>query len=120
VSRTSGGRRAQPASSPEPAFGSGQQRARVCFTLLALVDGADQWTPAGPAPAARITPSRNVDPDARAMLAACWAIWDGCSTLSLNEVLLLSPPRLEAVGELIAAIARGANAIDGWLARYAR
>ena len=101
------------------AVGSGQQRARVCMALLALVDAADRWTPTGPAPGARVAPSRSLDPDARSMLAVCWAIWEGSSTLSLNELLQLSPPRLEAVGELLAAIARGPAAVDGWLGGHA-
>ena len=52
------------------------------------------------------------------MLAACWAVWEGSSTLSVHELLRLTPPRLEAVGELLAAIARGPAAIDAWLERY--
>ena len=92
-------------------------RARVCLGLLALVDAADCWTPTGPAPGVH-APSRAVDPDTRTLLAACWALWEGASTLSLHELLRLSPPRLEAVGELLAAIARGPAAIDGWLERY--
>jgi hypothetical protein len=66
--------------------------ARVCLGLLALVDAADCWMPTGPAP--------------------------GVHPLSLRGLLLLSPPRLEAVGELLAAIARGPAAIDAWLERY--
>ncbi len=106
-------------ASPELVFGSGHQRACVCIGLLALVDAASRWTPTGPAPDARVAPPRSLDPDGRAMLAVCWAIWEGSSTLSLNELLQLSPPRLEAVGELLAAIARSPAAIDGWLGRYA-
>ena len=107
------------AVSPEPVFLSVQQRACVCIALLALVDAAARWTPTGPARDARVAPSRSLDPDGRVMLAVCWAIWEGSSTLSLNELLELSPPRLEAVGELLAAIARGPAAIDGWLGRFA-
>jgi len=93
------------------------QRARVCLGLLALVDAADCWMPTGPAPGVH-APSPAVDPDMRTLLAACWALWEGASTLSLRELLLLSPPRLEAVGELLAPIARGPAAIDAWLERY--
>jgi hypothetical protein len=107
------------AANPELVSLSGHQRAYVCIALLALVDAEGRWTPKGPAPDARVSPSRSLDPDGRAMLAVCWAIWEGSSTLSLNELLELSPPRLEAVGELLAAIARGPAAIDGWLGRYA-
>jgi hypothetical protein len=82
---------------------------------LALVDAAERWTPTGPALAAREAPS---DPDVRRILAACWALWEGCSTLSLDELLLLRPSLLEAVGELIAALARGPAAVDAWLARF--
>jgi hypothetical protein len=99
-------------------FGSGLQRARVCRALLALVGATERWTPNGPAPAARIAPPSQGDPDAARILAACWAIWEGCSTLTLDEILLLSPPRLEAAGELFAAMARGPAAIDAWLARF--
>jgi hypothetical protein len=99
-------------------FTSGTQRARVCLALLALVDATERWTPQGPAPDARVAPPRSGDPDAPRLLAACWAIWEGCSTLTLDELLLLRPQRLEAVGELLAALARGSAAIDGWLVRY--
>ena len=99
-------------------FQSGLQRARVCRALLALVDAAERWTPTGPALAARAAPSRTTEPDGQRLLAACWALWEGCSTLSLSELLLLRPPLLEAMGELIAALARGAPAVDAWLARF--
>ena len=99
-------------------FQSGLQRARVCCALLALVDAADCWTPAGPALAARAAPSRKAEPDVQRMLALCWALWEGCSTLALSELLLLRPPRLEAVGELLAALARGGPAVEAWLERF--
>ena len=99
-------------------FQSGHQRARVCRALLSLVDAAEAWTPTGPALSARAAPPRGVEPDVRRILAACWALWDGCSTLPLSELLLLRPSLLEAVGELIAALARGAIAVDVWLARF--
>jgi hypothetical protein len=107
----------QPAD-PLTSFTSGTQRARVCLALLALVGASERWTPAGPAPGARVSPPRSGDPDAPRLLAACWAIWEGCSTLTLDELLLLRPQRLEAVGELLAALPRGSAAIDGWLSRY--
>ena len=109
--------RAVQAVTPELAFGSGQ-RASVCLALLALVDAADCWTATGPAPGMRLARSRAVDPDTRTLLAVCWVIWEGSSTLSLHEVLRLSPPRLGAVGELVTAIAGGPAAIDAWLERY--
>ena len=99
-------------------FQSGHQRARVCRALLSLVDAAEAWTPTGPALSARAAPPRGVEPDVRRILAACWALWDGCSTLPLSELLLLRPSLLEAVGELIAALARGTVAVDAWLARF--
>jgi hypothetical protein len=107
----------QPAN-PLSSFASGTQRARVCLTLLALVDATERWTANGPAPGARVVPPRSADPDAGRLLAACWAIWEGCSTLTLDELLGLSPARLEAVGELLAALARGSPEIDAWLVRY--
>lgn len=106
------------ALNPDLAFSSGLQRAGVCRALLAMVDAGDSWTMTGPAPSSRLAPSRPADPDTRTMLAACWAVWEGSSTLSLHELLRLSSPRLEAVGELLAAIARGPAAIDAWLERY--
>ena len=99
-------------------FQSGLQRARVCGALLALVDAGERWTPTGPALDARVAPPRGAEPDVQRILAACWALWEGCSTLPLSELLLLRPPLLEAVGELIAALARGAVAVDAWLVRY--
>jgi hypothetical protein len=99
-------------------FTSGTQRARVCLALLGLVDATERWTPNGPAPDARVAPPRSADPDAPRLLAACWALWEGCSTLTLDELLLLSSPRLEAVGQLLAALAHGSVAIDAWLERY--
>ena len=38
--------------------------------------------------------------------------------VSERELLLLRPSLLEAVGELIAALARGTVAVDAWLARF--
>ena len=99
-------------------FHRGAQRARVCCALLARVGAAECWTPTGPALAARVAPSRGSEPDTQRILAACWALWEGCSTLSLNELLLLDPSHLEATGELIAALARGPAAVDDWLARF--
>ena len=99
-------------------FQRGAQRARVCRALLARVGAAECWTPTGPALAARAAPSRSSEPDTQRILAACWALWEGCSTLSLNELLLLDPSHLEATGELIAALARGPAAVDDWLARF--
>ena len=99
-------------------FQSGLQKSRVCSALLALVDATERWTPTGPALAARVAPPRSTEPDVRRILATCWALWEGCSTLSLSELLLLRPPLLEAVGELIAALSRGAVAVDAWLARF--
>jgi hypothetical protein len=99
-------------------FQSGHQRARVCRALLALVDATEAWTPTGPALSARGAPPRGVEPDVRRILAACWALWEGSSTLSLSELLLLRPSLLEAVGELITALARGAVAVDAWLSRF--
>lgn len=108
------------ASGPAPLIADERQRARVCRALLALVGASERWTPGGPAPAARVSPPGNGDPDAHRILAACWALWEGCSTLSLAEFLQLSPPRLEAAGELLAAVARGPASVDDWLARYER
>ena len=99
-------------------FRDGPQRANTCRRLLDLVDASDRWTPNGPTPEARVAPAAECGPDAQRLLAACWAIWEGSSTLALNELLLLEPRRLEAVGELLAAMARGSGAIDAWLARW--
>ena len=102
-----------------PSFRDGVQRAKTCRKLLDLVDAAERWTATGPAPEASAAFERTAaEPDAQRILAACWAIWEGSSTLGVNELLLLEPRRLEAVGELLAAIARGATAIDAWLARW--
>lgn len=101
-----------------PAFRDRSQRANTCKALLGLVDARDRWTPTGPAPEARAALDRAAGTDAQRLLAACWAIWEGSSTLALNELLLLAPRRLEAVGELLAAMAHGATAIDAWLARW--
>jgi hypothetical protein len=106
------------AARTEPLIASAPQRARVCRTLLALVGATERWTPSGPTPAARVSPPGNGDPDVQRILAACWAIWDGCSTLALADFLQLRPRRLETAGELLAAIARGPAAIEDWLARF--
>ena len=101
-----------------PPFRDGAQRANACQLLLGLVGAAERWTPNGPAPEARAAFDHTACPDAQRLLTACWAIWEGCSTLGLNELLLLEPRRLEAVGELLCAMARGSTAIDAWLARW--
>ena len=99
-------------------FRDGGQRARACQVLLGLVGSSERWTPAGPAPEARVAPTRDADPDAQRILEACWALWEGSSTLTLNELLLLAPRRLEAVGELLSAVALGPAAVDAWFARW--
>jgi hypothetical protein len=104
---------------PVPPLPAHPQGARVCRALLALVDAQDLWTPTGPAPSAGVA-SRSAGPDARRVLAVCWVFWEGSSTLSLCELLRLSPPTLEAVGELIAAFARGGAAVEAWLSRFER
>jgi hypothetical protein len=99
-------------------FESALQRARTCRALLALVGAASRWTPSGPAPDARVAPARSSEADAQRILALCWALWEGSSTLSVNELLRLDPVRLAAVGELLVALAGGARSIDEWLARW--
>ena len=101
-----------------PSFRDGPQRAHTCCRLLGLVGASDRWTSTGPTPEARAALDRSAGPDAQRILAACWAIWDGSATLGLNELLLLKPEHLEAVGELLAAMATGATAIDDWLVRW--
>jgi hypothetical protein len=99
-------------------FGSGVQRASVCHVLLALVGEEERWAATGPSPASRAAPPRQADADGARMLAACWALWEGCSTLTVDELLRLAPARLEAMGELLAAMARGPEAIDQWITRF--
>lgn len=99
-------------------FRDGVQRAKACQALLGMVGASRCWTPTGPAPQARAAPPRDLGPDAERLLAACWAIWEGGSTLALSDLLLLEPRHLEAVGELLVAMARGSRAIDDWLARW--
>ena len=99
-------------------FRDGSQRATTCQLLLRLVGASDRWTPNGPAPEARVAFDHGAGADAQRILAACWAIWEGSSTLAVNELLLLEPRRLEAVGELLAAMGRGSTAIDAWVARW--
>ena len=107
-----------PLVAPPAHFRDGSQRARACQALLGLVGVSERWTPAGPAPEARAVPSRTADPDAQRILEACWALWEGSSTLALNELLALRPRHLEAVGELLSAMGLGPPAIDAWFARW--
>ena len=97
-----------------------EQAARVCRTLLARVGLERSWSLAGPSPEARLAPPKGADSDERRLLEACWTLWERTSTLSLDQILRLAPGHLEALGELIAALARGSDAIDGWVERSRR
>lgn len=107
-----------PLAAPPAHFRDGSQRARACQALLGLVGTSERWTPAGPAPEARVAPTGDADPDAQRILEACWALWEGSSTLTMNELLRIGPSRLEAVGELLSAMGLGPAAIDAWFARW--
>lgn len=105
---------------PQPPFRSREQAARVCRTLLGRVGLEKHWSLAGPSPEARLAPPNGANSDERRLLEACWTLWEGTSTLSLDQLLCLGPDHLEALGELVAALARGPDAIDGWVERADR
>ena len=105
---------------PSSPFRDREQAARVCRTLLARVGLERQWSLGGPSPEARRAPPNSADADQRRLLETCWTLWERTSTLSLDQLLRLEPAHLEALGELIAALAQGAEAIDDWVARADR
>jgi len=105
---------------PSSPFRDREQAARVCRTLLVRVGLDGHWSLEGPSPEARLAPPNGANSDERRLLEACWTFWERTSTLSLDQLLRLEPAHLEALGELIAALARGADAIDGWLDRAER
>lgn len=105
---------------PSSPFRDCDQAARVCRTLLARVGLERHWSLGGPLPEARLAPPNGANSDERRLLEACWALWERTSTLSLDQLLRLAPDHLETLGELIAALARGTEAIDGWVERAER
>ena len=105
---------------PSSPFRDREQAARVCRTLLARVGLERHGSLAGPSPEARRAPPSGANSDAGRLLEACWTLWERTSTLSLDQLLRLAPAHLEALGELIAALALGAEAIDGWVERADR
>lgn len=105
---------------PHPPFRDREQAARVCRTLLARVGLERHWSLGRPSPEALLAPPNGVDSDEGRLLDVCWTLWERTSTLSLDQLLRLEPAHLEAVGELITALARGAEAIDGWVERADR
>lgn len=101
-------------------FRNREQTARVCRTLLARVGREQCWPPGGPSNEARLVPPNSSNSDERRLLEACWTLWESTTTLSLAQLLRLEPAHLEVLGELIAALARGPDAIDDWVERMGR
>jgi hypothetical protein len=105
-----------PLTPPPPRFRDREQAALVCRALLASAGLAHGWTRTGPRPDAMAL-SCSSPTAVRRLSAACWSIWEGCTTLGFDEILAMEPEHLELVGELLSALARGPEAVDGWLHR---
>jgi hypothetical protein len=96
-----------------------RQLADVCRTLLKSARLGDLWTDEAPTPQARTYYDAGGGPlssGERVLVLFAFALWNGENTrLPAADLLKLSGVRLALVGELLAAIARGDDAIDRWL-----
>lgn len=99
-------------------FRNVRQRAAVCRTLLSLEGLAELWGDKGPRLGAQRTllpdlPGRTRD--ARVLLLVAWAVWDGTAIGAVADLFRLGDRNLVAVGQLLQAMARGPDEIDGWV-----
>lgn len=106
-------------------FRDDRQKAACCDALLRRLDLAALWVvrpgigdTLGPTPAA----CELIDGGAtrlsggeRAMLHLAFALWNGWEAGRMRDLLSLDAGNLEAVGSLLAAVARGPEAVDAWL-----
>jgi hypothetical protein len=98
------------------------QHAAVCRALLARVDLGDLWTDAGPTARALALLAEDgggLSSGERTLLLAAFALWNNHRELRFAELLRhLDDDNLKTIGELLAAISRGPDAIDAWLADW--
>jgi hypothetical protein len=97
-------------------FRDREQAALVCRVLLGSAGLAHGWTRTGPRPDA-LALSCTSSAAVRRLSAACWAIWEGCTTLGFDEILAMEAEHLDLLGELLSALARGPDEVDAWLHR---
>jgi hypothetical protein len=105
-------------------FRDDAQRARACRALLAIVRLEQLWSHIEPLPEAMDLLAHNGGPlssGERIFLLAAFAFWNGVGDLRLAEVIEeLGGDHAEAICSLVVACARGASAVDIWLATYER
>jgi hypothetical protein len=100
-------------------FRDDRQTARVCRVLLGGVRLARLWTDAGPTDEALELLKAGGGPLSSGealVIRVAFDFWNGQGEASLARLLeVLDPGRLEALGSLLVALARGAGAVDAWL-----
>jgi hypothetical protein len=98
------------------------QHAAVCRALLTRVGLGDLWTDTGPTPRALELLAEDgggLSSGERTLLLAAFALWNNHRGLRFTELLRhLDDDNLKTIGELLAAIARGPEGIDAWLADW--
>lgn len=106
-------------------FRDDRQRARACRALLVLVRLEDLFTVDGPTPrAVELFQAKGakLSTGEAIMFEMAFGIWNGRSTdagVVLGDLLRLDSVNLQAVGELLAAAAGGAEDLDAWLEDWA-
>ena len=82
------------------------------------------WTPDGPTDESVASLQAGGGPlssGERVVLQVAWAFWNGAEQATLADVVYrLDGGNLRAVAMLMLAVARGANAIDEWIAGMER
>ena len=105
-------------------FRDDQQLARACRALLEAAHLERLWTGGGPTAEASELLAVDGGPlssGERVMLLAAWAFWNGSGGVTLAEILeRLDSEPAEALCFLIVAAKYGADAVDDWIAEYAR
>jgi hypothetical protein len=102
------------------AFRSDAQLAQVCRALCRRVGLANLWTIDEPTPVAIAllhADGGHLSRGERIIFLSAWAFWNSAPNISLADVASgLDAQNSIAVASLMLAIARGAAAIDAWLA----
>jgi len=98
------------------------QHAAVCRALLARGALGDLWTDAGPTARALALLEEHgagLGSGQRTLLLAAFALWNNSTELRFAELLRhLDDDNLNTIGNLLVALSRGPDAIDGWLADW--
>lgn len=94
-------------------FRDDRQRARVCAMLLDQTFRKQLWTEEGPTEQAidlREEGCGTLSSGEQVLFRAAWDLWNSEGELRFADVLTLDDAKLNALGELLVALARGGGA----------